>query len=208
LLHIPIFERQCGARQELVAHHKEEETAMSMQQDSALGQAPASDHAGKPSPAKGLLILLGVVVVIGLFIALTHTLAIEHAWVAFLFLLYWAGIEHTDFRKLPHCVVGAALGLTVAYLLHALPLAMGTAAFALCLVGILALIYCQIMGWFGVAINMVTMLFLTVGTIPLIQTGTQYLDLMVSLAVGTVYFPGIVWAGTRIAHRTVKAQSA
>jgi len=165
-------------------------------------QAPA-----KPSLGKGLLILFGVVVVVGAFIALTQALEIADAWVAFLFLCYWAGIDHAEFKKLPHCLVGAALGLTVAHLLHALPQAMGPSAGVVCLVGILALIYFQIMGWFLVAVNMVTMIFLTVGTIPIVQTNASYPGLMLALAVGVVYFAGIVWVGGRVMRKKAATEA-
>jgi len=169
-----------------------------MSESNAARDAQVAGHAAKPSLGKGLLILFGVVVVVGAFIALTHFLGIADAWVAFLFLCYWAGIDHADFKKLPHCLVGAALGLTVAYLLHALPQTMGPAAG----------IYCQIMGWFLVAVNMVTMIFLTVGTIPIVQTSSSYPGLMLALLVGSLYFPGIVWAGGRVLRKRAAAEAA
>jgi hypothetical protein len=57
------------------------------------------------------------------------------------------------------------------------------------------------MGWFAVAINMVTMLFLTVATIPSIQSSTQYSKLTVSLAFGVLYFSWVIWAAGQISRR-------
>jgi hypothetical protein len=174
---------------------------MSLQQDAIPNAVETSGHARKRSPVAGLLSLFGAIVVVGSFVALTSALAIADVWVGFLFALYWGGIEHADFRKLPHCAVGAALGLTVAYGLHALPQVMGTAAWGPCIAAIVLLVYFQIMGWFTVAINMVTMLFLTVATIPMIQAGTQYPKLMISLAFGALYFACVIWLARQISSR-------
>lgn len=174
---------------------------MSFQQDAIPAAVEANSDARRRSPVAGLLSLLGAVVVVGSYVALASTLAIADVWVGFLFALYWGGIEHGNFRKLPHCAVGAAIGLTVAYMLHALPQVMGTAAWAPCIAAIVLLVYFQIMGWFTVAINMVTMLFLTVATIPMIQTGIQYPRLMISLAFGALYFSCVIWIARQISGR-------
>lgn len=163
---------------------------------------PQANPAGGLTPVKGLMILGLVIVVVVAFLALGHTLGIADVWVPFLFLMYWAGIEHMSFQRLPHCALGAFLGLAVAYGLVALPLAMGVPGGILWLVGLLALIYCQIMGWFPVAVNAATMLFLTVGTIPLIQSNADFPKLFVALAVGIVFFPGLAWIGTQVTQRS------
>lgn len=163
---------------------------------------PHAAEAGGLTPAKGLMVLGLVVLVVGAFLALGHTLGIADVWVAFLFLMYWAGIEHMNFQRLPHCMMGAFLGLAVAYALVALPLSMGLLGGILWLVGLLALIYCQVMGWFPLAVNNATMLFLTVGTIPMIQSGGDFPKLFVALAVGMVFFPGLAWAGSLVARRS------
>jgi len=77
------------------------------------------------TPAKGLLVLMGIVVLVGGFIALSHTLGIADFWVAFLFLLYWSSVEHMSIAKLPRCITGALVGLLMGYLLQTLPVVMG-----------------------------------------------------------------------------------
>lgn len=155
-----------------------------------------SSAAATMTPGKGLLVLGAIVVVIGSFLALTHALAIHNVWAAFLFLLYWAGIEHASFEKLLPCIVGAALGLLMGFLLKMLPVWLGDPGGIVFLVAVLVLVYFQVMGWVVTAVNMVTMLYLTVTTIPSIQSGVDFVDAAVALAVGIVFFTTLVWVGT------------
>jgi hypothetical protein len=154
------------------------------------GGAPA---VFKPTPAVGLLILGAVVVAIGIFVALAAALGIADIWVAFLFLLYWASTEKMQFAKLPGSIFGALLGLAIAFALHTLPASMGPAGWALVAVAILASIYFLVMGWWPAVVNNATMLFLTVGTIPLVQAGTSFLNLLPALGLGIAYFAGLAW---------------
>jgi hypothetical protein len=160
-------------------------------------------HAGAAAmtPAKGLLVLAGVVVVVGAFIGLNHVLGIKEFWAGFLFLLYWTGFEHMKFDKLPSCIVGALFGLLLAYLLFALPGWMGPTGGLVFLGLILVVIYCQIMGWLTLAINMCAMLFLTVGTIPVVQAGVNFANAFIALGLGIVFFGGLFWIGNLLKQR-------
>lgn len=155
----------------------------------------STQEAAAMSPGKGLLILAAVVVVVGVFLALSHALGVGEVWAAFLFLLYWAGIEHAAIDKLGACIVGAALGLLMGYLLQTLPVVLGSAGIVVFLGAVLLLVYLQIMGWALLAVNMMTMLFLTVTTIPAIQTNVNFTGAFLALAFGIAYFAGLVRAG-------------
>src|SRR5258708_1295057 len=99
---------------------------MATQLDPIEGTAQASP---KLAPAKGLLILGAVAVVMGLFLALNYALGITQTWVAFIFTLFW-GSEKLKFDKLFACVLGALTGLVVAYALQELLAAFGLAGLA------------------------------------------------------------------------------
>jgi hypothetical protein len=156
------------------------------------------------SPGKGLLILAGVVVAIGGFIALNYALGINNFWPAFLFLLYWSGIEQMKFSKLPSCIIGASVGLLMGYLLQTLSVTMGATGGLFFLGAILLLSYSQIMGFLPVAINIMTMLFLTVATIPALQASTSFASLAISLTLGIAYFVGLLAFGHILKQRTTK----
>lgn len=162
------------------------------------------------TPLKGLLVLMGVVVVVGGYIGLNSALGIHDFWAGFLFLLYWAAIEHMAFDKLPACIVGALVGLLMGWLLFALPVWFGETGGLIFLGLVLALVYCQIMGWLPVAVNAVTMLFLTVGTIPAIQhadTGANFTHALVALVLAFVYFIGLMWIATLLRQRKEAASA-
>lgn len=86
----------------------------------------------------------------------------------------------------------------MACLVFALPRWLGDAGGLVVLALILVLIYCQVMGWLPVAINLTTMLFLTAGTIPAVQESVNFADAFISLGLAFIYFIGLVWVGMRV----------
>lgn len=174
---------------------------MSMQHD-ASPDTGTNDHDRRPSPARGLLTLAGAVVVVGTFIALARALSVGEIWVGFLFALYWAGLERGNFKRIAHCFVGAALGLSVAHLfVHVLPQTLGARALLPILAITLFLVYFQIMRWLSVAINMVTMLFLLVATIPMAPAPNQFPQQLCSLTLGAVYFWAVIKVANEVSRR-------
>lgn len=143
-------------------------------------------------PAKGLLLLMAIVAMITLFLTLCHIMTITEFWTSFLFLLYWAGIQHSNLEQWPSTVLGATVGLLMAYLLQQSPVWFGPSGIAIFFGLILVLIYCHLMSWLSIAVNMSTMLFLAVGTIPSIQAGFDFTGALVALFAGVTYFTGFV----------------
>ncbi|MCK9284648.1 MAG: hypothetical protein M0P39_10235 [Rhodocyclaceae bacterium] len=158
-----------------------------------MENAPAPTANALP-PLKGLVVLGAVVVVVVAFIMLTALFGNQDAWAGFLFLTYWAGREEMKFAQLPMCAGGALCGLFMAYLLQVLPLQFGLAGLGIAVGVILAAVYCQIMGWFYTAVNVVTMLFLTVGAVPHIQKTGNFAAITLSLVLGILFFSGLVAA--------------
>lgn len=176
------------------------------QQQSSAGIGAGADHpARNMSVGKGLLSLAGAVVVIGAFVALNYAMGVADTWVGFLFALYWAGLERSNFKRFPHCLLGAAAGLTAAFLLRELPLRFGSVALVPCLIGVMLLVYFQIMGWCAMVVNMTTMLFLAVATIPAVHASGQYPKQLIALAVGAGYFALVLWIVKELARRRAGA---
>lgn len=151
-------------------------------------------------PGAALLVLGAVVIMTTVFLALSYALNIHDTWVPFLFLTYWGAIEQMSFKKLPACIVGAFVGLAVSYGLQSLPGMIGTAGFAAVLGVILLMVYCLLLGWARIAVNPMSLLFLTVATIPGIQQ-RPFPPLFEALALGFVFFVGLAaitqWVGRR-----------
>lgn len=158
---------------------------------------PSVDETVALTPTKGFVVLVILVATIGAFLALSSALAIVEPWVGCLFLLYWGGIEKADLKKLASSAVGAAVGLLMAYLLQRLPLWLGESTAGLVfLAGLVVLIYCLLMGWLQTVVNMATMLFITIATIPSIQSSYQFDDALIALTFSVAYFAGLIWLST------------
>jgi hypothetical protein len=162
-------------------------------------ELPAQAAISTPlAPGKALLTLVGVMVVVAGYIALTTALGTPDFWAGFLFILYWGGIQHTDTELLPASIVGAFFGIFLLYMSHALPDWLGDAGLYAFFALMLAVIYCQIAGLFTSVINLMTMLYLTVGTIPVIQEHGSVADIALALVLGMVYFLGIILGGKQL----------
>jgi hypothetical protein len=157
------------------------------------------------SAGKALLMLGAIIVFVGLFIALNFWVGIEDFWAGFLFILYWSTIEQMKEDRLPHCIVGAIVGLLAAYALQTLPQILGPYGLLIPMVAILVMIYCQLMGWVPVAVNTATMLFLTVATIPVLQAQGNFVSIFSGLGLGVAFFVTLMAGGSRLAAKFSKA---
>lgn len=153
------------------------------------------------SPVKTLAMLAALTVVIGIFLGLCYALGITEYWAAFLFVLYWGMIEHAELKKLPHCIVGALVGLFASYLMQALPQIVGPSGGLIFLGAMLVLIYGQLRGWLPIAINAMTMLFLTVGTGTVLQAHTNFGNVLAALLLGIAFFGGLISLGKFLKQR-------
>lgn len=164
--------------------------------------APAD---ARMTPVQGLLVLAAVVVVVATYLAVNHVMGLTESWAGFLFLVCWA-ISHMDLSKFADCAVGAFVGLLVAYAMQRLPSVLGVVAFVPILCVILAMVYCQIMGWLTVMVNLTTMTFLTIASMPLVQAHVSFPNLFATLAFGVAYFAGLVLIGRWFTQRAGQAQ--
>lgn len=148
--------------------------------------------------------LVAVTIVIGIFIALCYAVGITDFWPAFLFVLYWTMIDHADLKKLPRCIVGAFVGLFACYLSQTLPQTMGPSGGLVFLGFVLVLVFNQLMGWLPVAVNAMTMLYLTVGTSTVLQAHANFNNAFAALALGIVFFGGLISIGKFFKERAAK----
>ena len=166
---------------------------MSQSSPSAELRNGAPAHAGI-TPIKGLLVLAAIVVLTAVYLTLNYAMGLTEAWAGFVFLLCWA-FSRLDLSKLPDCAVGAFVGVLVAYAMQWLPPLLGPVAAAPILCLLLGMVYCHIMGWLTVIVNLTTMIFLTIASTPLVQAHVSFPILFATLAFGVVYFAGLVAIG-------------
>lgn len=156
------------------------------------------------SPVKGLLILLAVIVVVAAYIAAAAALHLSEAWAGFLFLLYWSMVEEARPDRLPRSAIGAFVGAGTAALMALLPPVMGMGpGMAIFLGVVLLLVYAIIMGWAPIAVNMATMLFLTVGTIPQVQGHADFPQIFLGIMAGIAFFGGLALIAGALTRKKV-----
>lgn len=160
------------------------------------------------SPLKGLFILGAVILVISAFIALCSALGVHDFWAGFLFLFYWAGAERANLKRLLPTAAGAFGGLLICWSFVLLPQQLGETAGGLAVLGLIsAVVYLLILGRLTTVINQSTMLFVTVGSIPAIQSNVPVSEMFNSLALGVIYFGLLAGLATWLA-RLKAAQQA
>ena len=158
------------------------------------------------TPAKGLAVLIGVIVAVAALVGIGIALELSALYGGFLFALYWTGLCHADFKQFVPALVGALGGLGLAYGLSALPVALGgTVGMALALALVLLAIYAIIMGWVPVLVNNAFMLFLTVGSIPALHEQTTLGAMAWAVVVAAVYLGALVMLGKKLAARQTQA---
>lgn len=156
------------------------------------------------TPAKGLLSLINIIVLVAVFVGLNSWIGIADFWAGFLFVLYWSGVEHLKMEKLAQCIVGAALGLLVSYGLQTLPHMLGTLGIVIPLAVIILMIYCQVMSWLPILVNTATMLFLTVATMPALQMHGNFISVFSGFGIGVVFFVTLVVGGNALKEKVAK----
>jgi hypothetical protein len=164
-------------------------------------QGSSTQPDARITPVQGLLVLAAVVVFVAVYLILNHALGLTESWAGFLFLVCWA-VSHLDVSKLAECAVGAFVGVLVAYAMQRLPPVLGVIALVPVLGVILVMVYCQIMGWLTLVVNLTTMTFLTIASMPLVQVHVGFPNLFATLAVGVAYFAGLVLIGRWVTRHT------
>ncbi len=154
--------------------------------------APAEQPAAL-SPFNGFLIFLLVVgAIVGWIVIGTKALGIVSFFASFLFLWYWAAVEQADFKQWPQCVIGALIGLGLAWQSAYLPAHFGTGGMIAGISILLIAIYVQIMNWVPIAINRAAMLYLTVLGAPALLSKLNVTETALAIIGGAVFFAGVV----------------
>lgn len=170
-----------------------------------------------PPPApitvvSGLMLLGFIIIALAAFeaagIMLIH-MSLEVFFASFLLLWHWATVEKNEFSRLPHSVIGALVGVALAWwsgfaVAHfGMPngLIMG-------LVPIIVALFLVIMNWIPVAFNSSAMLFVTVLGAPALAKGANYVDLSIAVVLGGAFFSAAVWLALQYVTWRGKAKAA
>ena len=146
---------------------------------------------------RALGITLGVVVLIIGFLALGAAFGLVPLYAGFLLLWYFGSIDVLEMHALPALAVGAVCGTLTAWLLQYGVGAWGPTG-ALPAVGVIVVaVFLQLRGLLPIAINRAYMLYVTVLAAPFLQQNESFERVLMVVALATLYFGGVVWAGRK-----------
>ena len=141
----------------------------------------------------GLVILPLLPVTVWLDAFVSGLFHVTDLWPGYLFVASWMAGGRIELKSFSSCAIAALLGFGLAMLLRVLPLlygeSLGMAAAGL---PITAVVYLLMSGKARFFVNIVTMLFLTVYTIPQIQAHTQVSSLVLATVVGIGFFGTLI----------------
>ncbi|MFC3173128.1 hypothetical protein ACFOD9_02565 [Novosphingobium bradum] len=161
-----------------------------------MTQTEMSEPAAPLGKGKALLVLGGVVLAIAGFIALGAGLGLHKIHGGLLFITYWTGIRNADPAAFGPSLAGSLGGVAMAAgLLYGIQA--GGVGVALWAVVMLAAMYALILGRLAGLVNMAMMLFLTIGTIPVMQAW----DELAGMALSTLYAGVLCGAGLWLVRR-------
>jgi hypothetical protein len=172
-----------------------------------MAEANAAPDAGAHSLSlvNGILLLVLIVVGIVAWIIIGGTaLAVKSFFASFLYVWYWANLEKADFKRIPASVIGALVGVGLAWGLKGLPAMYGNTGTIISLLIVVAALFVQIMGWLPIALNASAMLFLTVLAAPALLTNLDFIELTKAIVGGAAFFAALVYGAMMYAKMTAK----
>lgn len=166
--------------------------------------------AATPGPLAGLAITGIVIAIIVAWIALWigglkfHDTTLVGG---FLLLWYWANNEALEFKRLPATIIGALVGIFLAWFVVFATVKWGNMG-TLAGVGLMVVaLYLDVIKALPIAVNTSTMLFLTLAATPLVQLHVDWMELSLSTLIGGLFFGIVVEGLKRLAARAAPQSS-
>ena len=174
-----------------------------------MDAAPISpaEVAPPPGPVAGLVIL-GIVlalIIAWIFIG-TRFMADTSLVGGFMMLWYWANNEQLEIKRLPAAIIGAVVGIGLAWFLVFGAVHYGGLGLSAAVLLLILALYLDIIKAAPMIVNTSTMLYVTLAAAPLVQLHVNWTELVLSTVVGGLFFGGVVEGLKRLAARpaTVK----
>ena len=162
------------------------------------------EMAPTPGPVAGLGITAIVVVLLVVWTLLAavalHVPATELVG-GYMLLWYWANNEQLQIKRLPAAIIGALVGIGIAWLLIYATVKYGGTGTAVALGVLILALYLDVIKAVPVAINPSTFLFVTLAAAPLVQLHVDWMQLVISTVFGGIFFGLVVEGLQRLAAR-------
>jgi hypothetical protein len=155
-----------------------------------------------PSPLAGLGVLAVLVTGIVGWFTLGGTFLSEASLFGGVLVLWcWAKVEHLAMKRLPATIIGALVGIGVAWAMFYGASNYGATGAALGLLLLIVAIYLDIIEIFPLFVNTSAMLFSIVAAAPLVQLKVNWVELCLAVAGGGLFFGAYVTAVMWIAGK-------
>jgi hypothetical protein len=160
-----------------------------------------------PSLLAGLGVAAALVTAIIGWFALGGAFLSESTLFGGLMLLwYWAKVEHLSMQRLPASIMGALVGIGVAWAMFYGALNYGASGFVLGLLLLIIAIYLDIAQVIPLFVNASTMLFSIVAAAPLVQLKVNWVELCLATIGGGVFFgayvAAVIWIAGKLSRRS------
>ena len=173
-----------------------------------MDAAPISpaEVAPPPGPVAGLVIL-GIVlalIIAWIFIG-TRFMADTSLVGGFMMLWYWANNEQLEIKRLPAAIIGAVVGIGLAWFLVFGAVHYGGLGLSAAVLLLILALYLDIIKAAPMIVNASTMLYVTLAAAPLVQLHVNWTELVFSTVIGGLFFGGVVEGLKRLAARFAPA---
>lgn len=158
-----------------------------------------------PGPLAGFGILLIVIVaIVGWIVVGSRFLSDVSLFGGFLLLWYWSNVEQLSLRRLPAALLGALVGISLAWgLLYGLT-NYGAIGLGVGLLLLIIAIYLDILKVVPLFVNASTMLFVTIAAAPLVQLKVNWVELCLATVIGGLFFAVFVEAVKWLAAKLIR----
>lgn len=173
---------------------------MSTSDTTTAPQGPAAAPPPTPLVAFAILVIVTVALV-GWVVIASQFLSEVSFFGGFLMLWYWANVDELSVHKLPKTLLGALVGIGLAWVLLYGGTNYGLGGLLAGLALLLFALYLDIMKAVPLFINSSTMLFVTVAAAPLVQRSIDWTELCLSTVLGGLFFAAFVEGAKRLAAR-------
>jgi hypothetical protein len=147
------------------------------------------------TPLAGLGVAAVLVTAIIAWVALGSTFLSETSlFGGFMILWYWAKVEHLAMQRLPASILGALVGIGVAWVMFYGASNYGPTGGIIGLLFLVVAIYLDIIQVLPLFCNASTMLFSIVAAAPLVQLKINWIELCLATVVGGMFFGAFVAA--------------
>jgi len=151
-------------------------------------------------------LFLLIVASVAAFIYLGTTIGLTTGFAGFTLLWYWATVEQAEFNRLVPSVVGALVGVGLAWLFAVLPVKFGMEGLVAAYAVTASALFVVILNWLPQAVNGATMLFVTILGAPALLTTVNFPQLVEAVVLAAVFFAAVVYgAKVYVAARDKKA---